>query len=137
MNANWIWHLLSAGEMTFDTAKVEIIRTAKSLPRGLDALARHRGELSALAQQASTEKGEGVLRSLLRPSRHLPAVDAWKEEHAALASSRKFLVLDGTSCTGKTVFALQLVAPGRARWPLTSTPARHCCTGTSNTGLCS
>jgi len=113
VNQNWIWHLLSTGKMSLEDGKTELIATAKNLPRQMECLERWRSELSGLALRQRIVEREQELSVLRKPFRRIAAVEQFKEDHARLASRKKFLVLDGPSRTGKTVFAMALVPPGR------------------------
>ena len=114
VNANWIWGMLATGKIAFDDARRELIRTAKNLPRTLESFERYRSELSGLELREGMAAREEELKAARRPFRQIPEVVAWQAEHAAVSSRKKFLVLNGRSRTGKTVFAVSLVGRGRA-----------------------
>ena len=56
---------------------------------------------------------EEELKGARRPFRQIPAVVEWQQEHAAVSSRKKLLVLNGRSRTGKTVYAVSLAGAGR------------------------
>ena len=101
--------------MTVATARDQLIRAAKNLSRNLDALDRVDGERRrALLETYTNTAMEGLLHQT-RPMKKLQQVSDWLDTFSELQFRYKFLVLDGPSKKGKTVFCRSL-SPSRDKF---------------------
>lgn len=108
----WAFGLLESNKITAAVARAVIIGSCRNVPsllRNLDGVEQARRESAAanLLAEART-----ALASEAMPPRRLPSVEAW---HALFDSHRwryPFLVLDGPTRMGKTLYAQQQVAQG-------------------------
>ena len=74
----------------------------------LASIDRAEKEQSRVALQDSISSTLAHLSGHMRPCRKLPEVDAWTSSFQEIAFRYKFLVLDGPSQTGKTLFCRSL-----------------------------
>ena len=114
VNPAWITAMLSASKMRVFHCRQEYIAQARDLTRLLDGLARYEKEKQNTRVQERLEADRRALALARRPSRRLPAVDAWVRLHEENLWRYPFLVLTGPSQTGKTQFATGLVGEGEA-----------------------
>ena len=110
----WILTLLQSQKMTYDTARRELVRTAKDVIRTLPTIDKWRNEVQRQELKVVTEKVASQLAAARKAFVNLPEVQDWIEDHKEVKFRYKFLVLTGGSGLGKTQFAMGLVAPGRA-----------------------
>lgn len=80
-------------------------------------------ERKKLEVMARVTEVESLLLRDLKPWRTFPAINRWWQQYSTLMDRYRFLVLDGPSCTGKTLFAQSLNPPG-------ATLRVDCCVGT-------
>ena len=94
--------------MTVATARDQFIRAAKNLSRNLDVLDRVEAERRHVLLEAYTNTVmEGLLHQT-RPMKKLQQVSDWLDTFSELQFRCKFLVLDGPSKKGKTIFCRSL-----------------------------
>ena len=110
----WVWNLLAGNKMSSAAARCEFTKQARDLPRLLACLDRFIQERKQSRMREVSEKTWELLESQRRPFRRLVVVEDWIAEHKKNAWRYRFLVLTGPSKTGKTQFALGLVAAGRS-----------------------
>ena len=108
VNGEWVMNLVQQGKMDPDTARKEIIRTAKNLPRLLQGLDRYIKEREDLIMLDEIRRTMEELKKQTVPFRVLPAVNEWKNSFETLQFRYKFLVLEGPSKMGKTEFCKSL-----------------------------
>ena len=110
----WAFGLLESGKISADTARGIIIGTCRNVPlhlKNLDGLLEAK---AAGRRDSEASEARGVLQQRLKPLRVVPAVVAWQRQFAEHAWRYKFLVLDGPSCTGKSIFARGQSPEGRS-----------------------
>ena len=81
---------------------------AKNVCRNLETLARLQQEQEEQRVNVQVQDTLAELRARTLPCRKVPAVLDWLATYQDCRFRYKFLVLDGPSCTGKTVFARSL-----------------------------
>ena len=112
VNGDWILNLVQARKLSLSTARHELVRCMKNLPRNLQALdlwwaEERKVRLLILQDQVSAELSKNT-----RASRRVEQVDAWTKQYDEVLRRYKFLVLDGPTRMGKTEFTKTLVKPG-------------------------
>jgi len=112
VNGEWIMNLCQAGKMEYDTARLELIRSAKNLCRLLPGLEKWKRERDALTLEARIATVESELARSRKPFKQLPVVLQWLESFATVRMRYKFLVLDGPSAMGKTQYSSSLSPSG-------------------------
>jgi len=108
VNPDWVWSLLQTGKMAEPLARQQFVAIGKNLPRNLEGLAKLQQERAGEKLKVHMEAVRTALRGVSRPMRSLSPVSAWLDSFNVLAHRYKFLVLDGPSGMGKTLFARSL-----------------------------
>lgn len=114
VSGEWVMNLLQQSKITYDNARLEIIRCAKNLPRLLHSLDTWNREHQALTLRARMRQAEASLAGCRRPFRVIPEVVKWQEQYKAELPRYQFLVLEGPSRTGKTQFSRSQSPGGNA-----------------------
>ena len=113
VSGEWIMNLVQAGKMNFHTAREEMVRTAKNLPRLLQSLDRWHQEMQRASLQDHMRVIQMELDASRMPFKSIEVVNEWIRSHETVEMRYKFLVLCGGSGLGKTQFAKGLVPAGR------------------------
>ena len=113
VTGEWVMNLVQAGKLQFHTARAEIVRTAKNLPRLLAGLDRWHQEVQRAALKEHLRAIELELDASKKPFKSIEVVNEWVKSHETNLMRYKFLVLCGGSGLGKTQFAKGLVPGGR------------------------
>ena len=113
VSGEWIMNLVQAGKLNFDTAREEIVRTAKNLPRILASLDRWHREMQQASLKEHIRSVQLELDARRKPFKSIDVVNDWVRSHDTNLMRYKFLVLCGGSGLGKTQFAKGLVGAGR------------------------
>ena len=108
VNPQWIQNLVQLGKMTVEDARIEMLRTAKCLPRNLENLERLQQEKRRLELAEHIRSVQKQLDAKRKQAKVLPAVTQWLQSFATVEQRYAFLVLDGPSRTGKSVFSRSL-----------------------------
>ena len=108
VSGEWIMNLVQANKITYEMARLELVRSAKNLPRLLPALEKWKKERDLITLESRKIQAQQGVAPLRKPSRHVPAVDDWLASFRATRMRYKFLVLEGPSCVGKTQFSSSL-----------------------------
>ena len=105
--------MLQGGKITPAVAKDLVLRTVSGATRALAEirLAEEAGQQAAIAR-AQDEARKGLQRRR-RPWRRIPLVEKWLEQYEELQERYRFLVPEGPSAVGKTVYARTLAPRGR------------------------
>jgi hypothetical protein len=107
----WVMNLLQCKKITRESARSLILDSAQNVARYLHDLEM----MEAETQKAMTaEDSKAVLQALshlAKPFHRLAEVEAWRLQYLADAFRFKFLVLEGPSRIGKTVFARMTLTP--------------------------
>ncbi len=111
VSASWIMNLLQARKITTDTARGLLIQCCNA-SRWLKELDLLEEEQERQAVEAAVRSCQEALASKLHAWKTFKEVDAWLQQYHELLHRYKFLVLDGPSRMGKTVFARTLVDEG-------------------------
>ena len=104
VNSDWVMNLWQQGKVTGQTARAVILQCRKNVPRLLE------NHLVVEREMQKTELSEVVRRTQLalanemRPCRSIPEVTAWEATFQEMRFRYNFLVLDGPSKMGKTLF---------------------------------
>ena len=114
VSEQWIWNLLQGGKITTAAAKVEFTNCTKNVIRNLQNLEAYARERIAAKLRQKLEATETILQMGRAPFRKLTAVEDWLRTFDSVKERRRFLVLDGPSCLGKTQFVTSLVPYGCA-----------------------
>lgn len=108
VNPEWVSNLLQQEKITYDVAKEMYAKSVKQCQRNvsnLQQVIRVNEEKALVELMMSTQL---ALKKLEKPSKVLPVVQTWRQQYETLKHRYTFLVLDGKSCCGKTMFALSL-----------------------------
>ncbi|NBO93730.1 MAG: hypothetical protein EBV06_15695 [Planctomycetia bacterium] len=119
VSGEWIMNRVQANKITYEMARLELVRSAKNLPRLLPALEKWKKKRNLIMLESRKVLAEQGVAALRKPSRHVPAVHAWLALFRATRMRYKFLVLEGPSCVGKTQFSSSLS-------PSNKFPEVHC-----------
>ena len=114
VQGEWIMNLIQAGKMSYEQARVELIRSAKNLTRLSPCLDKWHHETKRLRLGQQIQEVQTRLAARRLPFRTIPAVSAWLDSMQQEQPRHKFLVLNGASGLGKTQYATSLVGPGKA-----------------------
>ena len=108
VNADWVTNLVQLGKMRYESARAELVKVGKNLPRNLQALDmwRQESEKTVLGKRIRAVVAE--LDKSRKPFRQLPEVQLWLESLTKVTMRYKFLVLEGPSQFGKTQFCRSL-----------------------------
>ena len=108
VSGEWVFNLLQAEKIDCETARRQLIMSAKNLPRLLGCLDKLVSERNSLKLSSLTRDVAAKLRGMARPFKVIPAVVDWQRAFEDVSPRYPFLVLDGPSRTGKTQFAKSL-----------------------------
>jgi len=109
INADWIFNLCQQRKMLLSVAKKELVKVGKGLPRHCEVLARWVQEKDNEELEEHIAAIQRQLAANARPQVSLsPPVAAWLESFSEVKFRYSFLVLDGPSRMGKTVYARHL-----------------------------
>ena len=108
VSAEWVWNLLQSKKLGADTARRELVQTTKSLTRHLPNVEKLIQESIALELGDIIAAKEKILEKSRTPFRELPEVSALLKDLQECRDRRKFLVLDGPSRMGKTMYVKSL-----------------------------
>ena len=114
VSGEWIMNLVQAGKLNFHTARDEIVRSAKNLPRLLASLDRWHQEMQRASLQEHMRSIQQELDAGKKPFKSIEVVNEWIRSHETNLMRYKFLVLCGGSGLGKTQFAKSLVPAERS-----------------------
>ena len=114
VSPQWVLTLLQSQKMTYETARRELVRTAKDVIRTIPTIDKWRMEMQRQQLKYYSDKVASQLAAKRKAFVHIPEVQDWIEDHKEVKFRYKFLVLTGGSGLGKTQFAMGLVAPGKA-----------------------
>ena len=114
VSGEWIMNLVQAGKLNFHTAREEIVRSAKNLPRLLQSLDRWHQEMQRASLKDHMRDVQLELDASRKPFKSIEVVNDWVRSHEVNLMRYKFLVLCGGSGLGKTQFAKGLVPAGRS-----------------------
>ena len=113
VNPDWIFNALEESKMEFEVARDESMRIARGCKRrseDLDCWNQHRQQLEMAKRIAEAQK---LSRSRLQDFPRQPIVDNWLQEvFQPGLNRRRFLVLDGDTQVGKTMYARSLFPIG-------------------------
>ena len=109
----WILELLHSHRMTYQTARLELVRCAKDVLQTIATVDQWRQEMQAAQLKAHVKQVQAALSAQRRAFVIIPEVEAWVAEHEEVRDRYKFLVLTGKSGLGKTEYAMGLVALGK------------------------
>ena len=112
VNPQWIQNLVQLGKMTVEDARKEMLRTAKCLSRNLENLECLEKERSRVVMAEHIRDVQAQLDAKRKQVKVLPAVTQWLQSFATVEQRYTFLVLDGPSQTGKSMFSRSL-----SPWP--------------------
>ena len=109
VNGDWIINMLQLGKMTLTNVRKELLKTAKSLPRQFENLDCYQREQSSIELQARISETKAILAAKEKPCVEVPEVTQWKRSFDSVEHRYRFLVLDGPSKMGKTMFCRSLL----------------------------
>ena len=113
VSAEWVWTLVQSKKMDAKNAKSELLRQAKCLTRHLPNLARLVAESIAHDLDEVIAAKENILEKGRTPFKVLPQVTALLKQLKQPRDRRKFLVLDGPSRMGNTLYVMSLFGKER------------------------
>jgi hypothetical protein len=107
----WVMNLLQCNKITRESARSLIVQASQNVAKYLHDLDTLELEEQKMATAALSQQVLGALTHLARPFHCLDEVEAWKRQYEEHAFRFKFLVLEGPSRIGKTVFARMTLTP--------------------------
>ena len=108
VSAEWVWNLLQCKKMYAPVGRAELVKTSKCLTRHLPNLDRLVQESVALDLKAEISRKEKILEQTRTPFKQFDEVLTLVQDLKECRERRKFLVLDGPSRMGKTMFVMSL-----------------------------
>ena len=106
----WVSNLFSQNKISLETAKACMIQCGKNVPQQLANLERIERERSRMEVQTQVENTWAVLRSKICKQKTIPEVESWLATFSETSFRYSFLVLEGPSRLGKTMYARSLVS---------------------------
>ena len=129
VDARWVFNLLEARKIEPTAAKEMIIKAVKGVPAKLKDLEGWKKASTELTLNAHIKARQERLALRRLPFKIIPAVQQWFQRYVAADTDhdrKKFLVLDGPSCVGKTAFVRSLFGKGEGL-ELNCAKAQECC----------
>lgn len=111
VNHLWIQQAWQMGKLTDEKAEDELIDAKKDVVRMVQNVHDQARMVKLRRQRANHLATQNRLLQRRRACVEIPEVTAWLKEQEEEKERQKFLVLDGPSQTGKTVFAMSLLGP--------------------------
>ena len=108
----WILTLLQAEKITVDVAREMVTKCVAGSARGLAEIKIYEEALQQTLVERCVKAARLELGASRKTWRVLPVAERFKGQFEVTADRYKFLVLEGPSGVGKTVFARSLVAEG-------------------------
>ena len=113
VNAGWILNLVQARKLSVDKATTLVRQCVSGAYRTLQELRVQEDLMEAEALAAEKAAIDAHLQQQLSTWRTFPIVRAWQHQHDSILHRYKFLILNGPSRMGKTVFARSLCDPSK------------------------
>ena len=104
VNADWIMNLWQQNKVTAQTARAVIVQCKKNVPRLLENYETVEKELKRTKLAEVVRRTRLELGAAMRKSREVHEVTAWEATFLQTHFRYNFLVLDGPSKMGKTLF---------------------------------
>ena len=104
VNSDWAVNLWQQGKVTAATARAVIVQAKKNVPHLLNNYDRVQKEMTKTSLEETVTRTRQTLEASMRPCRTVPEVDAWERTFEKIEFRYNFLVLDGPSKMGKTLF---------------------------------
>ncbi len=114
VNSEWIMNMLQQQKMTYESARSQLVKVAKALPRTLPAIDLWKREVDCTSLSTSIADTLQELRGSRMPFVEIPQVTAWLRRFDVNEWRYPFLVLEGPSMVGKTQFARNLASTAEA-----------------------
>jgi len=111
VNGEWVMNLLQQQKLEFQSARAELVKVGKNLPRLLQCLDKWEQEHENARLQGRIADIMAELNADKKPFRRIPEVEEWLAQYTKNRMRYRFLVLEGPSGLGKTQFSLSL-SPG-------------------------
>ena len=108
VSAEWVWNVLQSKKMDEEVGRTELVKRSKCLTRHLPNLDRLIQESVALDLKAEISREEKILERVRTPFKQIPEVTALVQDLQVPRERWTFLVLDGPSHMGKTMFVMSL-----------------------------
>ena len=108
----WILTLLQAEKITIQVARELVTKCVAGSGRGLAEIKIYEEALQQTLVERCVKAARLEIGASRKTWRVLPVVERFKGQFEVMADRYKFLVLEGPSGVGKTVFARSLVTPG-------------------------
>ena len=108
VNPEWVMNLWQMGKVSEEVARQVIISCKKNVPNLLRNHETVMREQNVFSLQHIVGRAHSLLEGQMQPVRTIPEVEAWKATFKETAFRYKFLVLDGPSQMGKTLFCRSL-----------------------------
>ena len=104
VNTDWVMNLWQQGKVTAQTARAVIVQCKKNVPRLLENhdVVEREGKREQLVEVV--RRTRLALESEMRPCREVPEVTEWEATFKKTRFRYNFLILDGPSKMGKTLF---------------------------------
>ena len=104
VNTDWVVNMWQQGKVTAKTARAVIVQCKRNVPNLLANWERVQKERAAADLGDTVRAVKTHLAGAMMPCRTVPEVDAWEATFNEVKFRYDFLVLDGPSKMGKTLF---------------------------------
>ena len=104
VNSDWAANLWQQGKVSAATARAVIVQCKKNVPYLLTNFDRVQKEMTRTSLEDTVTKTLQSLEQKMQPCRRIPEVEAWEQTFTQVQFRYNFLVLDGPSKMGKTLF---------------------------------
>lgn len=112
VTARMVLTMVQSNKMAYNVARSELSKIPCGIVNNLQCLERWYRERCDAKLEELTRWHRSLLTAEQRPWRDLPLVEVWLQQYRTPQPRFKFLVLDGPSRMGKTLFARSLCADG-------------------------
>lgn len=112
VTAAMVLSLVQGGKMLYDDARRELSKIPVGIVKNLESLDRWHRERGVQKQEALLAWHRQQLAKEQQPWRRFPLVEVWLDQYRRPQPRFKFLVLDGPTRVGKTLFARALCREG-------------------------
>lgn len=113
VSPEWVTNLWAGGKLSDEHAVAQYVLCKKDVRRHVENVQAQSRLARELRHTGTRAADEAALAATLRRCRSVPAVDAWLLRQQTPSWRQQFLVLEGESGLGKTLFAVGLAGPDR------------------------
>ena len=105
----WVWNLIQMRKLSYDEGKALFMEIGRNCAVHLVSLETAKRQRQTQSAEAAQRQDKLRLRSQQFPFKRIAEVDRWLQLFDSFSARYPFLILDGSSCLGKTRFVHSLV----------------------------